>query len=267
MKLAWFRAHLVDPTASFDDSAALIAELRTVHRIDVFTAPDGDGFVQAHARERFDLCVYELNSATHAFIRPYFDRYGGVIVLRAMNLRDIHHFLTNSAVSATPHSAIVATLQEQYPAARIRYGPIAVAKRRVTAKPSVEDVVRALHWPYAGEPMTDAIVGMAEGKPVVVFEMDVTADWPMLDPQTWQTRGSAGVSPIAISIDPRDEQHSAAAALRRLSTDARLRETLGQSGYDWWHAHASPEVAGKIWSALLEEAASVTAPIRSQARS
>jgi hypothetical protein len=116
------------------------------------------------------------------------------------------------------------------------------------------DVVFALEWPPPFEAPVSAIAGMAAGLPVVVFETLVTAGWPAFDPQTWQPRGFLrGAAPIAISIDPRDEEHSLMLAMRRLSADASLRQALGTAGHAWWRSHATAAHAASAWAAWLAE--------------
>jgi hypothetical protein len=76
---------------------------------------------------------------------------------------------------------------------------------------------------------------MAAGKPVIVFETLVTAGWAALDPQTWQPRGFGRESadPVAVSIDPRDEEHSLMLAIQRLSSDPGLRARLADAAQAW----------------------------------
>ena len=119
------------------------------------------------------------------------------------------------------------------------------------------DVVVALRWPPHGEAQTPALAAMAADKPVIVFESAANAGWPALDPQTWQPRNGAGDAPIAISIDPRDEEHSLVLAIRRLSAETALRDQLGQAARSWWQAHATPQHAAGDWQRILEEAASL----------
>ena len=61
-----------------------------------------------------------------------------------------------------------------------------------------------------------------------MLETEHTAGWPALDPQTWQPRGWTGQPPVVVSVDPRDEEHSLSLALRRLASDAALRDALGR---------------------------------------
>jgi len=122
------------------------------------------------------------------------------------------------------------------------------------------DVIVSMPWPPLGEPRTQAVAAMASGKPVIVLETAATADWPALDPQTWRPRGLLSAAPIAVSIDPRDEEHSLVLAIRRLSTDATLRAQLSEAARDWWRTHATPEHAANDWERLLGEAALLPPP-------
>jgi len=102
---------------------------------------------------------------------------------------------------------------------------------------------------------------MSSAKPLVIFETASSATWSTLDPQTWQPRG-IGVTetPIAIAIDPRDEEHSLALALRRLATDASLRTELGGAARAWWERNGTIAHAAAAWRSLIREAASLPAP-------
>jgi hypothetical protein len=123
------------------------------------------------------------------------------------------------------------------------------------------DILIAVVWPPADE-LTMALAGMAAGQAVIVLETESSAGWPALDPQTWQPRGWTGQPPIVVSIDPRDEEHSLALALRRLATDAQLRESLGDAAHEWWRQHATLDHAVQAWRSLLTEAITVTPPPR-----
>jgi hypothetical protein len=125
------------------------------------------------------------------------------------------------------------------------------------------DAVVALTWPPFETPLTPALAGMAAGKAVVAMEIEATAHWPALDPQTWRPRGlGATAAPIAVTIEPRDEEHSLMLAMRRLTTDLPLREQLGHSAHAWWQAHATPAHAAAAWNPILQEAGSLTPPLR-----
>ncbi|MGH9255193.1 MAG: glycosyltransferase [Vicinamibacterales bacterium] len=124
------------------------------------------------------------------------------------------------------------------------------------------DVLLLLQWPGFGEPQQLAVSAMAGGKPVVVLETEGSADWPVLDPQTWRPRGFAATAPIGVSLDLRDEEHSLILAVRRLAADVELRRRLGAAGQAWWRAHATVDRAAEVWRRLLREAAVLDPPPR-----
>jgi hypothetical protein len=129
----------------------------------------------------------------------------------------------------------------------------------------VADVAVALRWPLHGRPLVSAVQAMSVGAAVVVPELYGTAHWPALDPQTWQQRdveAAADGAAVAVSIDPRDEEHSLVLALRRLLMDAPLRRALGEAGRTWWAAHATIDRATRTWRAVLHEAMALRAPAR-----
>jgi hypothetical protein len=127
------------------------------------------------------------------------------------------------------------------------------------------DVVLALEWPSFTDAEPLALAGMAAGQAVVVFETEATADWPALDPQTWRPRGPTSEPPIAVSIDPRDEEHSLMLVMQRLAADAALRVRLGAAAHAWWRTHASVPESVARWRRVLEEAATVPAPVHAAA--
>ena len=95
------------------------------------------------------------------------------------------------------------------------------------------DVIVSLRWPASADTRTDALAAMAARKPVIVLDTTLTADWPALDPQTWTTRGLVTAEPVAVSLDPRDEEHSLVLAIQRLSRDAHLRAQLVDAADRW----------------------------------
>jgi len=123
------------------------------------------------------------------------------------------------------------------------------------------DVVVALEWPPTATPPIDAVRAMAAGVPAIVFETEAVAAWPTLDPQTWRPRGYLNTdAPIAISIDPRDEEHSLMLAMRRLSLDGELRRRLGRAAEAWAGRHAAVSIAAPVWEAVLAEAMRLPPP-------
>jgi len=123
-------------------------------------------------------------------------------------------------------------------------------------------VVLVLPWPPGGQAQQLALAALAAGLPVVALETILTADWPALDPQTWCPRGRSTDRPVAVTIDPRDEEHSLALAMRRLSADAALRSALGEAAYAWSRAHEGGTVPLDAWQRLLRDATQVDPPPR-----
>jgi hypothetical protein len=122
------------------------------------------------------------------------------------------------------------------------------------------DVVLALVWPGAGESLMPALAAMARRQAVVVFETEITAGWPAIDPQTGRPRPPAAEAPIAISIDPLDEEHSLVLAIRRLAGDAGLRDAIAATGHAWWQSHATIAPTLPAWRAAIDAAAAASAP-------
>ena len=145
-------------------------------------------------------------------------------------------------------------------AARAREGGVDITLR--TGDPAAvlagADVVVAVEWPPRCEAPADALLAMSAGLPVIALETEATAAWPALDPQNWHPReGTGGAAPIAVTIDPRDEEHSLLLALRRLAAEPPLRRALGGAAQAWIAAHATPAAAARAWLAILTEAAAL----------
>jgi hypothetical protein len=125
------------------------------------------------------------------------------------------------------------------------------------------DVVIARAWPPFHAPLTPLLAAMAAGKAVITMETEATAEWPAIDPQTWRPRGLAvAEAPVAVTVDPRDEEHSLMLAIRKLSADAALRSQLGRAARGWSEAHATLARAASAWAAILREAATLPPPSR-----
>jgi hypothetical protein len=122
------------------------------------------------------------------------------------------------------------------------------------------DVVLHLPWP-ANDDLAPAIAALAASRPLVIVESESSAGWPSLDPQTWQPRGfDSRDAPIAIAIDPRDEEHSLMLALRRLANDPSLRRDLATAAHAWWSARATVDHAVAAWQSIIDEAATMAPP-------
>ena len=120
--------------------------------------------------------------------------------------------------------------------------------------PDDADVIVALEWPPHSGPPLAALHAMASERVPIVMEVEVTAGWPALDPQTWLPRGFGADPPVAISLDPRDEEHSLMLTLVRLAADASLVRALGHAARQWWQVHATLDHAVIGWEIVLQEA-------------
>lgn len=117
------------------------------------------------------------------------------------------------------------------------------------------DVVIALHWPPGGPFLADAVAALATGRVAVVLDTLDTADWPSLDPRSWQRREDGGsAAPVCIALDLLDEEHSLALAMRRLAADTALRAQLSAPAQGWWREHFTVARAAESFEPLLEEA-------------
>jgi hypothetical protein len=330
MRLAWCRSAATHVSDRLDDSAALIAELRSDHDITCFDRASMHDLVRLDFRQPFDLHVFELaDDDDSEVLWPYVLHYPGIVRLRSASLHHSraaslarqrrgsdrraelafgHGDLTAAPVVASRlvvvHDEYVAALLRRvYPDARLRVAPMGSdprvarkmtrdsvsigmlghASRRTIdnaltrardagadIEPMVDaspdrvldeaDVILFLPWPPSDD-LTPAVAAMSSATPLVIFETASSATWSTLDPQTWQPRG-IGVTetPIAIAIDPRDEEHSLALALRRLATDASLRTELGGAARAWWERNGTIAHAAAAWRSLIREAASLPAP-------
>jgi len=107
----------------------------------------------------------------------------------------------------------------------------------LTASLAACDVAINLRWPTAREISGPWLRALALGKPTIVVDLAHLSGVPSLDPRTWQPHQegqAATVPPICVAIDILDEVHSLKLAMRRLATDASLREALGEAGREYW---------------------------------
>ncbi|HLG58398.1 MAG TPA: hypothetical protein VI485_23845 [Vicinamibacterales bacterium] len=150
MRLAWFRP-ATQVSERLDDTAALVADLRSDHEIECFDQSRAPDFVRLDFRRQFDVSVFELaDTEQHAFVWPYLLHYPGVLRLRSLSLHESRSaslrrqrqsgdraaelafsqyellgaplLASRLAVVSDPHLA--ASLQRDYPRARLRFAPI-----------------------------------------------------------------------------------------------------------------------------------------------
>lgn len=130
------------------------------------------------------------------------------------------------------------------------------------------DVSLNLRWPTAREMSGPWLRALAAGLPTVIVDLVHLADVPSLDPRTWTLRAGSGIpsrgstapEPVAVAIDILDEDHSLRLAMRRLATDAPLRERLGKAARQYWEReHAMPRMI-EDYQRVLAAAAARPAP-------
>jgi glycosyltransferase involved in cell wall biosynthesis len=122
------------------------------------------------------------------------------------------------------------------------------------------DVALCQRWPSAGETSASWLRCLGAGLPTVVTDLAHTVDVPTLDPRTWtlQHAPPGGERPaaaaIAVGIDILDEDHSLRIGMRRLATDATLREALGREARAWWEARHTIDVMTAAYRNVLDVA-------------
>ncbi len=106
---------------------------------------------------------------------------------------------------------------------------------------AASDVSLNLRWPTAGETSGPWLRALAAGVATIITDLVHLGHVPSVDPRTWRSNftvdgpssGSHG-PPIAATVDIVDEDHSLRLAMRRLATDASLRNALARAGQDYW---------------------------------
>jgi hypothetical protein len=260
-RVAWFRAAPPDATAPLDETSPIISALRARHRIDVVTEGSAHDFVWQHFRTPYDACVYELgNTPAHRFLRAYLPHYPGIVAPRGLGCdaiaaqpveRTADAPLTLGVLDATR----IDVLERAAARAALAGAAVRIVHGLHGAALHEADVLVALEWPPLPGVPTAAILGMAAAKPVIVLEVEATAAWPAFDPQSWRTRGFGDDTPIVVSLDPRDEEHSLMRAIVRLAADASLRMALGAAAQAWWRDNATLAHAVRAWETMLAKAA------------
>jgi hypothetical protein len=101
--------------------------------------------------------------------------------------------------------------------------------------------VSCLRWPSAGETSASWLRAIGAGRATIVTDLAQQADIPTLDPRSWSVLdarpGQTGRTPIAVSIDVLDEDHSLTLAIKRLVADRPLRDRLGSDAAAYWRAN------------------------------
>jgi len=112
------------------------------------------------------------------------------------------------------------------------------------------DVTLNLRWPTARETSGPWLRALAAGRATVITDLAHLGDVPSLDPRSWTEHG-----PVCVAIDILDEDHSLRLAMRRLASDAALRERLGRAAREWWAREHSLGVMVEDYERVMREAA------------
>ena len=116
---------------------------------------------------------------------------------------------------------------------------------------AASDVCLCMRWPTSRETSASWLRCLAAGKPTISTDLVHTVDVPTLDPRDWSVLAGlkAGTTedgylesstatseavPVGVSIDILDEGHSLKLAIRRLTTDEKLRVMLGSNARALW---------------------------------
>ena len=103
------------------------------------------------------------------------------------------------------------------------------------------DVSLNLRWPTSLETSGPWLRSLALGRASIIVDLAHQGHLPVLDPRTWHRHSpsddlgpDADARAIAVAIDILDEDHSLRLAMRRLATDAALRDRLGREARLYW---------------------------------
>ena len=124
------------------------------------------------------------------------------------------------------------------------------------------DVCACLRWPTNRETSASWLRCIAAGKATILTELAHLGELPTLDPRGWRLLSTTREprEPIAVSIDPLDEDHSLQLAVDRLVQDAQLRERLGRAARERWLSRHQMSAMAAAYDDLLREAAATAIP-------
>jgi glycosyltransferase involved in cell wall biosynthesis len=129
----------------------------------------------------------------------------------------------------------------------------------LTAAIAACDVAVNLRWPTAREVSGPWLRCLAAGRPTITIDLAHATRVPSIDPRTWAPN-QAAEQPCTVAIDIVDEDHSLRVAMRRLASDADLRERLGAAARQYWHRHHSIDAMIDDYRGLIARAAESPAP-------
>jgi glycosyltransferase involved in cell wall biosynthesis len=133
-----------------------------------------------------------------------------------------------------------------------------------TAHLAATDVSINLRWPTAREMSGPWLRALAAGVPTITTDLMHLADVPSFDPRTWSVAHTFGEGdtpePVSVSIDLLDEAHSLRLAMRRLASDASLRERIARAGHTFWEREHRFERMVADYQQVIERAMQTPAP-------
>src|SRR5262245_29047975 len=136
----------------------------------------------------------------------------------------------------------------------------------LTASVAACDVSINLRWPTAREISGPWLRALALARPTIVVDLAHLGLVPSLDPRTWlpHQRSGSGRSapPICVAVDIVDEVHSLKLAMRRLATDAALRDSIGRAGQGYWLREHSVTGMVEDYRRVIARAMSIDPPAR-----
>jgi glycosyltransferase involved in cell wall biosynthesis len=139
-----------------------------------------------------------------------------------------------------------------------------VAEDELPAYLKACDIISCLRFPTARETSASWLRALAAGRPTLVTDLAQQVEVPTLDPQSWTVlRAGPSADPasaVAVNIPPLDEMHALTVALKRLVTDAPLRDALGARALEFWRARHTVAAMVRDWERVLSAAATKPAP-------
>ena len=218
-----------------------------------------DGEVEAHARVRRELDVPDRALMFAAFgkvtaekrILPILGALGALVAEGA------NAFLLLVG-EAAEYPTLAGEIQRCGLGDRVRLTGF-VRDEAIGGYLAAADACLCLRWPTAQETSASWLRCLAAARATVITDLAHLVDIPTLDPSL-QGSPPGGPSPIAMRIDLLEEEKDLRAAMRRLATDARLRESLARAGHAYWAREHTLEVMVADYRRLIKEAAARPAP-------
>ena len=124
------------------------------------------------------------------------------------------------------------------------------------------DICACLRWPTNRETSASWLRCIAAGRPTIITELAHLGHVPTFDPRGWRVLdiNRPPREPVAVSIDPLDEDHSLQLALERLVADHQLRDRMGRAARAWWSTHHRLDQMAVAYDDVIRAAAQAPAP-------